>query len=1055
MKKLLLVAVLLTLSTNLTFAQESLETIFRSSSNFEEIVAQAEEYFRKKHPNIPFKNLAQGEHRDGKFVKFMRWKSFWQHSLNPDGTLGDLSAHWHAERKASSRLEKNANPYANVMWTNLSYEDYIITQIGLGRTTSMAFHPTDANIFYVGAAIGGIWKTTDGGQTYTPLGDALPFLAVSSIVVDQSNPNTIYIAISDHVWYGPQGIGVYKSTDGGATWNPTALSFNFTDDIRIYSMVAVDGNPNKMFVATADGLYRTDDGFATVTKVNNVNSFDVRINPGNANIVYQGGNNGEFYRSTNGGNSFSLVQDFGNGGVYLAVTPLNASKVYARNGGTMHKSFNNGASFTATSNFSENGEVFTFAPSNDNVIVSGNFETFRSTNDGASFSQTSDWLGNSGLPLVHVDQRNIFTNPLENDYVYFCNDGGVYRYVVSTNSFQNLCDGLKITQFYDIAVSQTDANIIGGGSQDNGNVFRNSAGVWDDYATTGDGMNQEIDPTDANIRYWAYQNGALQRWQSGTNTTISPNGEDGNGAWETPYRLDPSNPSRIIAGYHRIYESLDRGNTWSTISNSLDGGEDMNEIAIAPSNGNRIYATRGANLYVKNVNNNNWTTKSMPAAISDIEVSPTARNTIYITVPGFSAGSKVYKSTDAGTTWTNISGSLPNVSTDAIETYDDEPGGLFVGTDAGVYYTDDSLTDWYEYGELPHTRVEDIEIQYSAQLIRVGTHGRGVLEAPINIIKCTAGDPDMDNDGVCDAFDVCPNMDDSLIGSTCDDNDPFSSGETYGTDCSCSGGQANITYCGAEGSAGTGSDWINQVKLNTLDNASGQTAYSDFRSQSTTLEVGNAYTLTISLNVAFDLDVAFAWIDFDRNGTFDNDESINMSAFDGANDSQGTVTVPNGTTAGATTLRVRAIYSNNPPADPCNNYFGEVEDYTIFIESAPLAIRPKVYLQGAYNGADMNTNLQNNSLLPLAQPYAGVYSGTESVVSIPADVVDWVLVQLRNPSTTVIAERAAFLKKDGNVVDLDGSSAVSFPNVAAGNYYVAIKHRNHLGVMTNMPVLLD
>ena len=507
MKNVLITLVLLVVIHDDCFTQKALKEILNTSNNFEKIIGEAEAYFEEKHPGIPLKNLSQGENRDGEYVKFMRWKRFWGYSLKPDGNLGDPSRYWLSEKVKRLRLKDDANPYENVTWTNISHENYITSQVGMGRTTSMAFHPTDPNIFYVGAAIGGIWKTTDGGQSYTPLGDELPFMAVSCIVVDQSSPNTIYIAISDHVWYGPQGIGIYKSTDGGVTWNSTALSFDFSQNIRIYRMTASPNDPDKMFVATSSGLYRTNDGFLTVTEVSNIGSYDVKIHPDDPNIVYQGCTGGEFYRSLDGGNSFSLVTDFGSHFVYLITTPLNGNKVYARHGKKLFKSLDSGASFPESSPLAENnGGVFVFSPADQNTIIGGYIgvtnNTVRSDDDGSSFYITSDWLGRDGLPLIHADQRNIFVNPIENDYVYFCNDGGVYRYVVSSNSFENLSDGLEITQYYDIAVSQTDQNIIGGGSQDNGNLFRNSAGVWDDYAPTGDGMNQEIDPTNAKIRYW-------------------------------------------------------------------------------------------------------------------------------------------------------------------------------------------------------------------------------------------------------------------------------------------------------------------------------------------------------------------------------------------------------------------------------------------------------------------------------------------------------------------------------------------------------------------------
>lgn len=930
MRKLLFFVLLISAAPYL-YAQSPLEDILWSNPDFSATIRQGEAYFKARYPGRSFEDLAIGEHRDGDYVKFRRWQSYWSERLNPDGTLGDPMA-VQAERKAHS-TRRNTNPYTNVSWTNINYTGYITGQIGLGRTTSIGFHPTDANTFYVGAAIGGVWKTTDGGQSYIPLGDDLPFMAVSAIIVNSVDPNTLYIAVSDHVWYGPQGLGVYKSTNGGATWTPTSLSFTFEQNVRIYAMVANPQNDQEMYVATANGLYKTTNGFSSVTRILNSDSRDVRLRPNHSATVYAGLANGRVMKSTNSGVSFSEAANFGNGSILLAVTPLNDQILYARHNNSLHQSTDAGATFPTARTLPENNTVIAISPNSVSTILTGNFECHRSDDGGASFNDISQWLGNNGLPLIHVDQRNLFVNPLENDAVYFCNDGGVYRYNVSTAVFDNLSDGLAITQYYDIAVAQTDANIVGGGSQDNGNVYRQPNGSWLQYASTGDGMNQEIDPSDASIRYWSYQNGGIHRWTNGSNSNIEPPGVGSQGAWETPYKLDPNNPARIVAGYQEVWESFDRGNNWTKISPVLDGGSNMNELAIAPSNGERIYVTSGGNLYVKSTNNDTWTTRSLPSGeVSDIEVDPLDFNKLYVSVPGYSSGSKIYRSTDAGASWTNISGSLPNVSFGALELHFLIPGGIFVGSDAGVFYRDDQLNDWLEYGALPHTRVEDIEIQYDAGLIRVGTHGRGVLEAPIIVEVCTDASPDGDGDGTCDLFDFCPGLDNNLIGSPCDDGDPFSVGELYDAACGCSGGQANLSYCAAEGSPGTGSDYINSVALNGVVRNSDQTQYSDFRETIIPVSINETYTLSVGLRATFAPDRAHAWVDWNRDGVFGPDEHITMD-LPLNNISNGSLSVPSNAQEGVTTMRVRVVYSETHN-DPCGSAFGEVEDYTLLVNCA-------------------------------------------------------------------------------------------------------------------------
>ncbi|WP_051238803.1 fibronectin type III domain-containing protein [Gaetbulibacter saemankumensis] len=924
-------------------AEQGLKGIIRSGKTYKAITEEGELYFKRKHPGLTKKQLTEGAYRDGEFVKFERWKNFWSRHLTPDGNLADISAFYQnktlSKSGSTSKLSAtSSSPYAQEPWSNISYSNYMGGQIGTGRTTCIGFHPTDALTFYVGTANGGIWKTTDGGQTYIPLGDDLPLLSVSSILVNANNPNTIYISVSDHVWYGHPGIGVYKSIDGGLTWAPTALTFNMSEKKQLSDIVADPANPDIMLVTTTKGTYKTTDGFNTVSQVNTyktTSSHKIAFAPGSSNIVYLCVDAGQFYKSTDAGATWTLKKDFGSGQFTLAVTPLDPQRVFLSKAKVLYRSYDQGETFAVNNEkaLPENGRI-KFSPNNTETLLTGNFEFWRSDNAGSTHTQIADWVGAGGLYEMHVDVRTIVVNPLESNKVYICHDGGIDRLNVDNNNFENLSGGLVITQFYDIATAQSNNIVVSGGSQDNGSVFKNASGTWQYFATTGDGMVTEIDPTDVNTMYWEYQYGDMRRWSGGSNTNISPAGQGGSGAWETPYELDKTNPNRLVVGYKSVYESTNKGNSWTIIGDNISGSN-LTEIAISKSNPQKIYAARAGVVYEKDAASNNWTTHTIPTgSITDLKVDPTNENTIYITLAGYSAGNKVYKSIDGGANWTNISGTLPNVPVNAIQTYESVPGGLFIGTFSGVYYTDDSATDWLEYGQLPHTDVRDIEINYTAQKVRVGTHGRGIFEANINVSVCNASSPDTDGDGICDLLDSCPNLDNSLIGTPCDDGDPTTINEVYLDDCGCGNGTyVTPTYCSAQGSAGTGSDYISRVQLNTIDNASEKSTYSDYRNQITDLEIGQTYNVTISLAAYFTGDVAMAWIDFDANGIFDNTtELITFSAYTNKT-ATAQVTIPQNAQIGVTGFRARNIYGT--AVDPCGNYYGEVEDYAVRIIAAP------------------------------------------------------------------------------------------------------------------------
>ncbi|WP_299127301.1 T9SS type A sorting domain-containing protein [uncultured Winogradskyella sp.] len=749
----------------LGFSQENVRSIRDIISNpyykenkklmFNDIVEEADAFFKIKYPDLSPYDLSSGTHRDGDFVKYQRWKNFWKYRLNSDGTLGDISIINNSNPK-STALQCDDSEF-DVSWSEVNYNGNFGVQIDMGRVSSLGFHPTDANTFLVGAAFGGLWKTTNGGQSYVNLNNNLPHTSVSDIIIDSNDPDRIFISLSDIVWYGPSGIGVYESTDGGANFLPTALTFTLPQNIRIYEMDVNPNNPAEFLVATSDGLYRTTDYFASVSKVISADIRAVKYSLNN-NFAFAGGASGQYFLSTNSGASFSLNNDFGNGQVRIAISNMSNSGYVAVTNGVNLNVSSDGQNFTQ-SLLPESNCVVSFSNNQDSNLLIGNFECYRSNDFGNSFFTTTNWLGN-GLQVVHVDQRNIYTNPLQSDYVYYCNDGGVFRYSVSTNSFENISSDLFITQYYDIAVSQTDANVLGGGSQDNGNITRNSNGEWQSYDPTGDGMGQEIDFNDSNRRYFSFQFGSLRRWNSlfGSPTNIAPSGEDGNGAWETPYKLDPNNSDRIIIGYKNVYASENRGATWSVIGNNISTSN-LEQIAIAKSNSNKIYASQFNTVFEKDALSNTWSSHSTPVNqyISDLEVHPTNENTVFISYSGFTSNSKVYRSLNGGFTWENISYNLPNLPVLSLETYDTIEGMIFIGTYSGVYYLEENATEWKKLGCLPNTSVNDIEIQYlNGDKIFAGTHGRGIFEAPLSDFRASLSIDDVDYSAES-AFKIFPN----------------------------------------------------------------------------------------------------------------------------------------------------------------------------------------------------------------------------------------------------------------------------------------------------------
>ncbi len=718
-----------------------------NAPNFTTIKAAAEKRFEKVTKIVANTNEPFAEDND--YFKYKRWEYYWKGRVMPDGSFPDFNQQATIYKNLQSKAQsKSSNAVSN--WVNISQTSTTGGYDGMGRLTSIAFHPTNANIFWVGAPMGGIWKTIDGGQSYSPLGDNLPLSSVGNIVVDHTNPNIIYITIGDHIGWWNYGLGVYKSIDGGLTWTATTLVSTYAANVAYYAMAMSPTNPNVILVARSNGLYRTNNGGTTWSLVRSGGHRDIKFKPNDSLTVYTSSDDywgsSEVFKSLNGGLTFSQISAFNiaQNTVRLAVTPANSNVLgIMTSTGSIKKylnSTNNGTTINFVSNVQEDAILF-ISPTNTNLVYTGNLDIYTSTNAGVSFTQTTKWYNIGTLQEVHADQRFVASNPLNNK-IYFCNDGGLYSLEESTNTWTELNDGLVITQFYTIAVSQTDPVFMIGGTQDNGGRKRTGLNTW---ASTngGDAMETAIDATNSQTIYTTYTFGQLYRsydqWTNDVYTDITPVGLTG--SWVTPYTLDPNNQSTIVAGYHDVYKSIDKGDNWTKISNNLTGSVNnkLNELAVAPSNSNVIYASRDNKFYATSNGGTNWATYTMPftnvnfSESSSITVDPILASTVYVTVNGYNVGKKVYKSVNSGAAWTNISGALPNVPVSTcILDKNSSTHEIYIGTDIGVFYQNDLITAWTYYGNnMPNTAVSDLEIQYATGKLRAGTYGRGIWETDL------------------------------------------------------------------------------------------------------------------------------------------------------------------------------------------------------------------------------------------------------------------------------------------------------------------------------------
>lgn len=768
----------------------------------------------------------ENESLPGVFLSMNEWTAMRSYPHKTMDNLNYVKAYEQAKQMSIEARSANSKVYSTTTppWVGLAPKNFA------GRVLSLGFDPSDPNIIWCGTAAGGLWKTTTGGTgapgginwTYVPTG--YPVLGVMSIAVHPTDGNTLYIGTGEvydngvhggptdggyiRTFRGTYGIGILKTTDGGLNWN-RVLNFDSTQLKGVADIIIHPTNPDIVFAATTDGVYRTLNGGANWTLIHNVQlAMDLCFKPGNPSVMYVACGNFNssgrgVYKTTNSTSDPALptftaintgLPSTITGKIALAVTAAAPNNVYASVGRqpdsndpfALYRSTNEGSSWTMIEDAVSLMEAPNYSrlnqgwyahdvavdPTNANRIYWCEMEMWRSMDGGATaFTRQSQWSawninfttigttneGNNSS-YVHADIHRIYISPFNSNTLYMCTDGGVFRSTDNGSTYQGLNGGLMTAQIYsNVGQSASNPNLLIAGMQDNeGLIYTGSAGCAR-IGNLGDGFHAVIHPTNSNIRMIASYYLNVRRTSNGGSswgTVLSNSGVPPSqpACFNAPFVMAPSNPAIMYAGTNRMKKSTGTGasGTWSDIgpvplvnTNAL-----IVSIAVAPSDANTLYVSVGpssttSNRLLKSTDGGSTYTNvtgSLPDRyISDIAIDRANPNRVAVTLSGFGA-SHVFITRDGGNTWSDITGDLPDIPHNTLMFDPANRRTLYVGNDQGVFYVHGlpvgsgalpatTPTTWTAYNEgLDHAVLVSDLFSTSTGKLRIATFGRGLWE---------------------------------------------------------------------------------------------------------------------------------------------------------------------------------------------------------------------------------------------------------------------------------------------------------------------------------------
>ncbi|MGC1934893.1 MAG: hypothetical protein WA681_07725 [Candidatus Acidiferrales bacterium] len=696
------------------------------------------------------------------------------------------------------------------IFANLKFRDLGPGSAG-GRVAAVAGVPGDPNVYYVGAGGGGVFKTVDGGLSWKAIFEHAKTASIGAIAIAPSNPSYVWVGTGEGNIRNDviDGGGVYFSSDAGNSWKFMGLA----DTQQITDILVDPSDPNTVFVGAlghtwgpnADrGVFKTTDGGKTWKKVLFVNDStgvaDLEMAAGNPNVLFacmwqfrrypwtlmDGGPDSAIYRSTDGGDTWQKLTkglpDGPWGRSAIAIAPSNPDHIYALIGakhGMLWQSTDMGDSWTSV-NDSHALDVRAFyfsklvvSPNDENKVYFLSFNMMESTDGGKTA-----FVADRG---VHSDHHTMWIDPTNPNRIIQGNDGGVFLSTDGAKTW-NFLDGLPIEQFYMVSASSQEPYSLCGGLQDNSSWCGPSSDVSRGRVTGpawytvvgGDGEYAVWAPSNPDIVYSDSQNGSIERLDLKTHLSQSirpylPGVEETNPAdlkyrfnWTSPIAVSPTDANEVYIGANAVFKSMDGGKTWTAISGDLTrndkskqviaGGPVQHDISgaetydtiltitLAPTDPKVIWVgTDDGLVQVTRDGGKTWTdvAKNISGApewarVYQVGVSPFDAGTAYVTYDAHeldNRGVYVYRTEDYGATWQKITDGLPDGSPAHVVREDPNKKGFLVsGTDTGLYYSTDRGDHWQPLkSNFPTVTVMDVQFVKNTHDLAVATHGRGIF----------------------------------------------------------------------------------------------------------------------------------------------------------------------------------------------------------------------------------------------------------------------------------------------------------------------------------------